>query len=243
MKLTILGCRGAYPNKDEGCSGYLIQEDNYNLLIDCGSGVVSALQNYINLIELAGVVISHYHADHYSDISVLQHGVMIESKINNKNVNIPIYGQKIKENFKKLTYKSYTVGKSYLENTNLKLGPFTLNFLKTHHSVPCFAFGISQENKKIVYTADTSYFKELENFSQGADLLIAESSLYPDTEGQQMGHMNSKDAATLAKNANVKNLLLTHLPNYGDNNILFNNAKNYFNGNITMSKSGFQFEF
>ena len=28
MKLTVLEAREAYPTKDEGCSGYLIQEDD-----------------------------------------------------------------------------------------------------------------------------------------------------------------------------------------------------------------------
>ncbi len=240
MKLTVLGARGAYPSKDEGCSGYLIQKDGYNLLIDCGSGVVSSLQNYIGLTELDSVIISHYHADHYSDISVLQHGIMIDCKVNNKNKNLSIYGDQNDKSFTELSYKNYTTGKSYQENSLLKLGPFKVSFIKTKHPSPCYAMQIVCGNKKIIYTADTAYFDELVTFSKNADLLISECSLYSDVDGQQMGHMNSTDAANLAKNANVKMLLLSHLPNYGDNKELLEDARNYFTTKINMAKSAWQ---
>ena len=242
LKLTVLGCRGAYPNKDEGCSGYLFQKDGVNLLIDCGSGVVSSLQNYIELGELDSIILSHYHADHFSDISVLQHGVMIDSIINKTNKNLPIYGHQEDGLFTNLSYKTYTTGKTYQENSQLKLGPFKVSFLKTKHSVPCYAVQINSRDKKVVYTADTAYFEELVSFSQNADILLAESSLYPDYDGQKMGHMNSTDTANLAKNAGVKKLLLTHLPNYGDNGELLEDAEKYFKGEVYLLKSGWQEE-
>ncbi len=242
MKLTVLGARGAYPNKDEGCSGYLIQKNEYNILIDCGSGVVSTLQNYIGLRDLNEVIISHYHADHYSDISVLQHGIMIDCKVNKKNKNLSIYGHQNDKVFTDLSYKNYTTGKAYQENSQLKLGPFIVSFLKTKHSIPCYAIQIICNNKKIIYTADTAYFDKLVTFSKNADLLISECSLYPGVEGQQMGHMNSTDAANLAKNANVKMLLLSHLPNYGDNKELFKDASKSYTGKINMGNSGWHID-
>ncbi|MFW6287854.1 MAG: MBL fold metallo-hydrolase [bacterium] len=240
MKVTILGSRGAYPNKDEGCSGYLFQADGYNLLIDCGSGVVSMLQNYIKLTELDSVIISHYHADHFSDISVLQHGIMIECMANNMEKNLDIYGNQENENYGELTYKNYTTGMAYQEGNQLNLGPFRVNFLKTQHSSPCCAVQILYRDKKIVYTADTAYFDQLVSFSENADLLLAECSLYPGTDGQQMGHMNSTDNANLANNAGVNKLIISHLPNYGDNRLLLEDAKKHFSSAIELAKSGME---
>ncbi|MFW5986019.1 MAG: MBL fold metallo-hydrolase [Halanaerobiales bacterium] len=240
MKMTVLGARGAYPGKNEGCSGYLIQENGFNLLLDCGSGVVSALQNYIELIELDAVVLSHYHADHWSDIGVLQHGIMIICKVSNNHKNLPIYGPRDNESPVDLNYKSYTAGRPYRENRSLTLGPFTIEFLKTKHSIPCFAVKITSGETIIVYTADTAYFKELAGFSYNADLLIAESTLYPETNGQKLGHMNSTDAARLAEKAGSGELLLSHLPNYGDNNILLKDAGKHFNGKIRLAASGYR---
>ncbi|MFW6023011.1 MAG: MBL fold metallo-hydrolase [Halanaerobiaceae bacterium] len=242
MKLTILGSRAAYSNKNEGCSGYLIQEGDFNLLLDCGSGTISALQNYIELTELDNVILSHYHPDHYSDISILQHGIMIESMVNNEKNHIYIYGHQDDELFNKLTYKDYTTGKSYQEDKPLQLGPLTITFLKTHHSAIGYAMKISNGKKEIVYTSDTAYFDDLVSFSENVDLLLAESSLYPETDGQQMGHMNSTDSANLARNANSKKLILTHLPNYGDNQELLKNAMKIFPGNVKLAYSGYKEE-
>lgn len=240
LKLTILGSRGAYPDKNEGCSGYLFQADNYNLLLDCGSGVVSMLQNYIDLTDLDSVVISHYHADHISDISVLQHGIMIECKVNNIEKNLDVYGHQEDEKYRELSYKTFTTGKPYQEGSRLKLGPFSLQFLKTKHSTPCFAAQVNYKDRKIIYTADTAYFDQLVSFSHNADLLIAECSLYAETDGQKMGHMNSTDNANLAKNADVDKLIIAHLPNYGDNKLLLEDAQKYFSGEIELAEAGMQ---
>ena len=34
MKLTVLGCLGAYPYKGEGTSSYLLESEGFHLLID-----------------------------------------------------------------------------------------------------------------------------------------------------------------------------------------------------------------
>ena len=44
MKLTVLGCLGAYPYKNQGTTGYLLQSDEFNLLIDAGSATLIKLQ-------------------------------------------------------------------------------------------------------------------------------------------------------------------------------------------------------
>ena len=51
---------------------FQFEHDGFHCLIDCGSGVLSSLQNYLPLEELDAVVISHYHADHIADIGSLQ---------------------------------------------------------------------------------------------------------------------------------------------------------------------------
>jgi len=43
MQLALLGCYGPYPPAGGACSGYLVSEDGYNLLLDCGNGVMSRL--------------------------------------------------------------------------------------------------------------------------------------------------------------------------------------------------------
>ncbi len=43
----------------------------------------------------------------------------------------------------------------------LKVGPFSLRFLRTDHPVECYAMRVEVGGYSIVYTADTSFKEEL----------------------------------------------------------------------------------
>ncbi len=236
MKITVVGCWGGYPKANEASSGYLLEHDDFRLLIDCGSGVLSKLQNLISPGELDGVILSHYHADHIADIGVLQHARLIQSIIGDPLPCLPIYGHNLsKQEFPKLTYKEITKGIAYQSNKTLTMGPFKIRFLQTEHPVPCFAMRIEAGEKVVLYTADTSFKEELIGFCQDANLLLCECNLYGDLDGKTAGHMTSFDAGTLANRANVKRLVLTHLPHFGNLQQLVNEASQFYQGNISLA--------
>ncbi|MDQ0232222.1 MBL fold metallo-hydrolase [Metabacillus malikii] len=241
MKLRVIGFWGGFPAVNEATSGYLLEEGNYRMLIDCGSAVLSKLQETIAIEELDSVILSHYHHDHIADIGPLQFARHVLSFIKEVRTPLPIYGHTLDRNaFDKLTYKEATKGLKYEPNESLTLGPFTITFLKTIHPVPCFAMRITNGHSTVVYTADSSYQDEFITFSKGADLLISESSFYSNQDGTNAGHMTSVEAANIAEKAGVKHLLLTHLPHYGDHEMLVKDAKDYFKGQVTLARTGFE---
>ncbi|MBM6617183.1 MBL fold metallo-hydrolase [Bacillus suaedaesalsae] len=244
MKLTVIGYWGGFPGKNEATSGYLLEEDNFRLLIDCGSGVISQLQNYIQPEELDAVILSHYHNDHVSDIGALQYARLIKGYIGISMPTLPIYGHKEdQEGFKKLTYNQITKGITYNPNIKLEIGPFSITFLKTKHPVTCYAMRIEISTTTIVYTADSSFKEDFIPFCKNADLLICECNLYAGMDGTKAGHMTSEDAGRLAQEANITNLLLTHLPHFGEHGDLVEQAKTIFKGNVSLASSGLSFEF
>jgi ribonuclease BN (tRNA processing enzyme) len=243
MKLTVIGYWGGFPGKNEATSGYLLEEQNFKLLVDCGSGVISQLQNYVNPEELDAVITSHYHNDHVSDIGALQYARLIKGYLGHKFPILPIYGHsEDQEGFKKFTYNNVTIGKAYNPNQSLTIGPFTISFLKTNHPVTCFAMRIQTSDANIVYTADTSYKDEFVPFAKGADLLVCECNLYAGMDGEKAGHMTSTNAGVLAEKAQVRQLLLTHLPHFGDHDDLLNQVKEKYNGIVKLANSGWAWE-
>lgn len=72
MKLTVLGCLGAYPYEGQGTSSYLLQADGFNLLLDAGSSTLVELEKELDPLDLDAVILSHYHRDHIADLGVLQ---------------------------------------------------------------------------------------------------------------------------------------------------------------------------
>lgn len=240
MKITVIGQWGGFPEACEATAGYLIQEENFNLLLDCGSGVLSNLQRYIRPEALNAVILTHYHHDHIADIGPLQYAILINTMLGKTSSVLEIYGHNCDEDsFRKLTMQSYTKGIPYLENDNLEVGPFKVSFCRTQHQVPCFAVRLQGKNSTVVFTGDTAYFENLVSFSKGADFLMCECSFYGDQNGNKPGHINSLEAGELAKKAGVKELLLTHLPHFGDHKKLVEEAGMKYSGKIQLASLGY----
>lgn len=239
MKLTIVGCWGGYPKKDGASSGYLLEHDRFKLMLDFGSGVLSKLPNFVQPEELDALVLSHYHPDHIADIGVLQHARLIQGFLGKKSAQLPIYGHlKDKPEFAKLTYKNITKGIAYNPDKKLDIGPFRLSFMEAIHPVPCYAMRIEAGGKSLVYTADTAYKEEFVGFAEGCDLLLSECNFYGGQNGKGAGHMNSFDNGRLAQKAKVKQLVLTHLPHYGQLDQLIHEASGVYSGKISLAGEG-----
>ncbi|CAH0209270.1 MULTISPECIES: MBL fold metallo-hydrolase [Peribacillus] len=243
MKITVIGCWGGYPAKNEASSGYLLEYEDFRILLDCGSGVLSQLQNHMKPEDLGAVVLSHYHPDHVADIGVLQHAAFIQQILGSEKRTIPIYGHDLDEvEFGKLTYKDVTKGIAISADHALTIGPCKFTFMKTKHPVPCFAMRIEAENHSIVYTGDSSYMDELADFAKDANVLLCESNFYSDMDGSKAGHMTAREAGLLAEKADVQLLLLTHLPHYGNLDQLKKEASEVFKREIAVAKTNLEFQ-
>ncbi|MBM7647593.1 ribonuclease BN (tRNA processing enzyme) [Bacillus ectoiniformans] len=241
MNITVIGHWGGYPKANEASSGYLFEEDGYRMLVDCGSGVLSKLQNHVLPEELNAVVISHYHPDHVADIGVLQHALLIGKFMDKHISTLPIYGHKADPQFDKLTYKDITKGVAYDPGDELQVGPFTIKFLRTDHPVECYAMRIESKGHSVVYTADSAYQESFIPFAADCDILLCESNFYSGMNGKSAGHMTSTEAGKLACQTNTNTLILTHLPHFGDLNRLKEEAEKEFNGTVILAKQNLEF--
>lgn len=242
MKVTVIGHWGGYPAPNGATSSYMIEKDGFTLVIDMGSGALSKLQHYKHVNDIDAVILSHYHHDHVADVGVLQYARLVQYYVTNHETILPIYGHM--ENqiaFESLTHDQ-TIGRSYDPSGALKVGPFTITFLRTKHPVPCYGMRITDGETVIVYTADTAYQEEWIEFSTAADLLITDCNFYEEQDGIDAGHMNSKEGATIANKAKVGELLLSHLPQYGDNEQLVTEANKYYKGKIQLASEGLVWE-
>ena len=68
MQITVLGKSPSWQDADGACSGYLVQEGDYALLLDCGNGVFSKLRRFRDYVDVDAVLISHLHSDHFFDL-------------------------------------------------------------------------------------------------------------------------------------------------------------------------------
>ena len=92
---------------------------------------------------------------------------------------------------------------------------------------PNEVMGEKRPGKKIGISGDTRPTKELEEFFKDSDYLSFDSTFSHELQDKaiETHHSTAKEAAQLAKNANVKNLILTHFSaRYKDENILLKEA-------------------
>lgn len=231
MKIIVLGNYGPYPPAGGSCSGYLLEHDGCFVLLDCGNGVLSNLQYYIEIKDLSAVIISHLHSDHISDLFVLRYAWKREMEKDPGLKPLMIYAPNSPEDeFKRIPYKDAFRVEALSQDTDIQIGPMTFSFLQTIHPVLCYAVSAGVEGKKqFAYSADTEYFSGLIPFFEGASLLICEANyLEADLEQGAVNHMSAFQAGSLALEANVKDLLLTHLPPYRTESLYIKEAGQVF---------------
>lgn len=240
MKITIIGCDGAYPRVNGATSAYLIEDKETKVLLDCGSGSIARLQNHIRLSELDGVIISHYHRDHYADLECMHFATMLDTFSEKRKEALVIYGPGEEQ---MLTYKKFCIGKTFKKKESFNIGSLTFTTHINKHGIEAYSIKITnEEGKSIVYTGDTGYYNELPEFCNGASILIAEASCYEDERGRMSGHMTAIEAATVAKESNVNTLVLTHLPHHGEVKNLLEEAKTAFDKEIFLAKYDLRLE-
>ncbi|WP_416151343.1 MBL fold metallo-hydrolase [Salipaludibacillus sp. HK11] len=242
MKLTVIGFWGAYPEKNEATSCFLLEEEDTKIILDCGSGAVSQIQNILDLRDIDAAVISHFHHDHIADIGVLTYSRVVDINLKRTKKPLSIYAHREEDDsYTNLAKPPYTDVQSYDSSNPIYIGPFTIYFQRTTHPVPCYAMKVisTKTNKSLIYSADTTYDENLIPFSLDTDLLIAESSFYANQSAAKFGHMNSVDVAKLANQSQAKSVLLTHLPHFGVHQQLVDEVTERYTGTVAIAKTGY----
>lgn len=205
MKLTVLGKYGPYPPFDGACSGYLVEQEDLKILLDCGSGVLSRLYKYTRPENLNGIFISHLHFDHISDLLPMRYALEIAKA--SINLFIAYEDSSLYHMIEKMPEFNII---NIDEDTKIKINGVELLFYPMKHSVTDYAVRITGE-KTLVYTGDTMYCDKLFEAAHGADLLLADCS---QKEGSKSPHMTVLNAVDIKNKTNIR-LVATHInPNY-----------------------------
>ena len=240
MKLTVLGCYGPYPKARGACSGYLLEDDDSKILIDCGNGVLSKLFAIMSdLNKLDAIFISHLHSDHMGDLLVLRYAIGIGQLMGKIRKSIPIYlPSSPKDEYDKIQFNNAFIRNIINEKTTVRVNNFNVSFKKTEHPVECYAIAFEHSGKRFVYSGDTKLFDGFIDFVRGSDLFLCEASVLEKDRTESMAHLSAKQAAQIALNAGIKRLLLTHLLPEIKPDSLYTEAREYFPYILEMAEEG-----
>ncbi|OFW57676.1 MAG: hypothetical protein A2V52_05540 [Actinobacteria bacterium RBG_19FT_COMBO_54_7] len=246
MILTVLGCSGTYPRPGGACNGFLIQEGETNLVIDFGNGCMSNLLKQVEYTNLAGIVITHMHIDHFGDLYPLFYALrFFPGEPWGLQVLMPgggleemgcILGADSRE------YVPRVFSETPIVKGNIyQVGDMKIIFHPTRHPVEGYSVRIEGKNWIVAYSSDTKPCPGLAEAADSADLFICEATFPVSyTKEASFGHMTSAQAAKAATDAGAKSLLLTHIwPTFDPRDIL-SEVNETYEGEAILAYEGLQ---
>ena len=258
MRITVLGKSPSWQDAGGACSGYLVQQDDYALVLDCGNGVFSKLRRFRDYVEVDAVVISHLHADHFLDIVPFSYALTYAPR----QQPVPVAGWPGTSNparpelfapvgaadmFRTLVgcwgnddliEKAFQIHE-YDQPDELQAGPFSIRFCEVPHYTPTYAVELSSNGGgRLTYSADCSPNEQLVEFARGTDMLLIEATLpRPERTGVR-GHLTPKEAGEHGRAAQAQRLVITHFSDELDADWARKEAGAAFGGPVELAEEG-----
>jgi len=247
MRLTVLGCAGSFPGPEAACSAYLVEADGFRLLVDFGSGSLSALQRYAGLKAVDAIVLSHLHCDHMMDACV--YVVCRRYAPEGPYPPLPVYAPAGAPERLAAAYSSdegplddvYTF--YGLQPGSFPIGPFTVTVDRVNHPVETYGVRLEHEGRILAYSGDSAPCEALLRLAQGADLFLCEASYLDGVDTPPDLHLTGREAGEIATKSGVRRLLLTHLVTaWGSEAETLENAVSAFQGPVEIARPGARYD-
>ena len=262
MKVTVLGKSPAWQDAGGACSGYLVEEGDLRVLIDCGNGVFGKLREHLDYLDVDAVVISHMHADHTLDLVPYAYALTYSPR----QQPVPVGGYAGREvpvrpelqlppggatqlrsictswQAPELVDHAFRVGE-YAPGTPLAIGELTFTFGLVPHYIPTYAIRVSAaDGRNFTYGADCCPNDELVVFAADTDLLLIEATLPRPERSGLRGHLTGAEAGEHARRAGAKRVVLTHIPDEIDQAASLADAEEAFGRPAEIAREGLVIE-
>jgi ribonuclease BN (tRNA processing enzyme) len=214
--LTVLGSSGMYATVERAASGYLLEAGGKRLWLDAGSGSWRNLLGVLDHHLLDGVLLTHRHPDHTSDVFQALHARHYGGS--EPLPPIPLWApqetiDRIVDYVKEIA-ESFDL-KPISADGSVELGGARLSFVRMAHPPETLGVRVEDGGSILAYSADSGGEADFDSLATHADLFVCEATLQ-DADGPWHGHMRASEAAAVAARCGVRRLLLSHLPPEGD---------------------------
>jgi ribonuclease BN (tRNA processing enzyme) len=229
VRITVLGKSPSWQDAAGACSGYLVQEGDFKLLLDCGNGVFSKLRRICDYVDVDAIVISHLHADHFLDLVPFSYALSYAPRQQpvpvagwpgtdhpaRPDLFVPTGGTDVFRRVvgcwgnEDLIEKAFALHE-YAAVDELSVGPLRIRFCAVPHYLATNAVELSSNGSRFTFSADCSPNEELVQFAAGTDVLMIEATLpRPERTGIR-GHLTPGEAGEHGRLAGARRLVLTH---------------------------------
>ena len=259
MRLTVLGKSPSWQDAGGACSGYLVEDGDTAVLVDCGNGVFSKLRLFRDYVDVDAVVVSHLHADHFLDLVPYSYALTYAPR----QQPVPVGGYPgtqdparpllyVPRGGREILRRVVGAGgnddliegafrlEEYGESSRLEIGPISFRFHSVPHFLETYAMCIGSANGggRIAYGADSSPTDALAELADGCDVLLIEATLQRPERTGVRGHLTPREAGEHGRDANVKRVVLTHISDELDASWAQAEAADAFRGPVEVAHEG-----
>jgi ribonuclease BN (tRNA processing enzyme) len=214
MRMTVLGSCGAWPSAGRACSGYLVEDEGFRLLVDPGYATLPRLLRHVAAEDIDAVLVSHGHPDHCADLNPLLRARALDS---DPAPRLPVHSlpgaldRVLALDRPGMLDQAFTL-RAFKAGGRFEIGPFVVDTWALPHFVANAGLRLTSGGRTLAYTGDAGPCRELTELARGADLFLAEAT-YPDEVPAADARFlsSARQAGEYATRAGAGRLLLTHL--------------------------------
>jgi len=254
MKLVFLGTSAAQPTSERALSCICLEKDGEILMFDAGEGTqISYIKSGLGWNKKMKIFVTHLHGDHCIGILGLLQTMTLQKRTEPieiygpdgieefiaANIKILKFGLSFPVMITAVMFQEKEKPGRFFPEKAKELGVpegELWNKLQSGQEVQVGdkivkssdVLGEKRPGKRIGISGDTRPTKKLEEFFKNCDYLSFDSTFSHELldKAKETRHSTAIEAAQLAKNANVTNLILTHFSaRYNDESILLDESK------------------
>lgn len=223
--VTVLGSSGVFSTPERASSGYLVEAGGKHLWLDAGSGTWRNLLTRIDYRDIDGVVLTHRHPDHTSDVWQAVHALKYGE--GPRPPRPPLWTTSEAADallaFAETLAEAFAVERVVPGDT-VDFHGATISFHEMDHVPGTVGVRIDHDGGTFAYSSDGGPGGEFQALAEGADVFVCEAT-YAKGGGGWPGHLTTAEAGQLAERLGVKRLVLTHLKPGLDHDALLAEAK------------------
>jgi ribonuclease BN (tRNA processing enzyme) len=251
VKVTVLGKSPSWQDAGGACSGYLVEDGDTCVLVDCGSGVFSKLRGVRDYAAVDAIVITHIHADHCFDLvpfgCALTYGPRGDGdggrSAREPRLLLPPGGAPLLRRLagavgqEQLLDGAFDVAE-YDPAESVAVGGLALRFQPVPHYAPANAVDVrGRSGERFTFGADHGPTDALDGFAAQTDLLLLEATL-PVADDEPRGHLTAAEAGEHAARCGARRLVLTHISDEADGERALAEARRAFDGPLELAREG-----
>ena len=251
MRVTVLGKSPAWQDAAGACSGYLVQEHGFTLLLDCGNGVFSRLREFVDYADVDAVLVTHLHADHFFD--VVPYSFALSYGVRGDVPSPPLHAPPgALECFRRvggclgdesLISGAFAINEYAAGPGSLTLGPLSVTLCEVPHYVLTHAVQITAPGSgRFTFGADCRPNDGLVQFASGSELMVVESTLLEPESFGYRGHLTAREAGEHGRAAGAGRLILTHFSDELDPGRVAGEGEAGFGAAVELASAGAVYE-